>query len=826
MRPRTLMGRIDATRPRAVFATAIVLTLASAQTALGEPCFPRWRSGEPIPGLAGGGAKAMIVFDDGTGPALYIGGDFWAAGSLPDGGLVRWDGHEWSSVGGAAREQVDAFTVHEGRLICAGYFPSIGGVAAQNVAAWDGTSWTRLGSGSWTSARVRAITSYQGRLVAAGDFALAGGVFANHIAQWDGNEWSPLGGGLDGDVYALLSFGEDLIAGGDFTTASGVPAKNVARWDGTSWSALGSLPGGVRALTSVDPDGAGPLPERIAAGGLLTSRWLATWNGATWETFAGGPTSTVLSLLRTDDGLVAGGVFTSTQSLGASRIARWSSSGGWSALGSGIDPGVAIGGTVECVAEFQGDVYAGGWFHSDGDIAMHHVARWNGERWHALGPGLGGDRYAHVWTLAEHERGVVVGGRFASVGSALVANNIALRTPNGWESLGAGLGRPNHDAVLSVATHEGQVHAAWQDASSRSEPGRLSRWTQTTWEPLGSGNREIRALLSAGDDVYAGGGFTSLTDALGRTTEANRVARFDGETFHALGAGLGDRSGDVLALTMFRGNLVAAGTFTSAGGVPAMGIARWDAGAWRPLGAGLRDVTDVAVHRGALFASNADGVHRWDDGEWTLVVDMTAEYSGIVYSLASAGPDLYFTGQFGWADDVEAAGIARWDGASTHPVGDGLVGGIGYALQAVPGKSIAVGGTFFLAGGRVSQLFARFQPCEAPAAVASDDRLDGDDGGHAPATLGVDASNESGADPVLRLSVPASGRLTLAVHDVAGRRVGGAVDLGVEAGTRSVAWHELVGRFARTASGVYFVRAELRSAGGSETRTARVVVVR
>jgi hypothetical protein len=821
------MGWTGETRPRALFATAIVLTFACVDTALGDVCVPRWRTGEPIPGLAGGGgATAMTVFDDGSGPALYIGGMFWAAGSLRSGGLVRWDGRELGSVGGAAPGEIHAFTVHEGRLICAGSFYPMPGVAARNVAAWDGRSWSRLGPAYWNG-RVRAVASYQGRLVAAGEFLRSGdGYEANHIAQWDGSQWSPLGEGLDGDVYALLAFGEDLIVGGDFTTAGGVPATNVARWDGTAWSALGSLPGGVRALASVDPDGSGPQPERIAAGGLLYSRWLATWSGTSWETLAGGPTSAVLSLLRTEDGLVAGGVFTSTQTLAASRIARWTASGGWSALGRGLDPDIAIGGMVDCVAEFQGDLYAGGWFHTNGDVAMHRVARWDGERWHALGPGLGGGD--HVGVLAEHKGGVVVGGRFASVGTAIVANNIALRTGDGWEPLGAGLGRPGRDIVLAIETHEGTVHAAWQDASSSSEPGRLARWTGTGWESLGSGNREISALLSAGDDLYVGGGFTTLTDAHGRTTEASRVARFDGETFHALGTGLGDY-GEVLALTMFRGNLVAAGWFSTADGEPLRGIARWDAGTWRPFGAGLPEVTDVAVHREALFASNADGVYRWANPEWTLVVDMTSEYSGIVYSLASAGRDLYFTGSFERADDVEAAGIARWDGSSTHPVGDGLAGGDGYALEAVPGKSIAAGGTFFLAGGQVSHLFARFEPCDTPAAESAeavDDLLDHDTAGSPPAKLGVVASNEIGAEPVLRLTVPMSGSLTLTLHDVAGRRVGSAGDLAVEAGTRNVAWHELAGRFARPASGVYFIRAELRSAGGTETQVGRVVVVR
>ena len=44
--------------------------------------------------------EALCSYDDGTGPALYVGGRFTVVGGAWLPGLARWDGSNWSSVGG------------------------------------------------------------------------------------------------------------------------------------------------------------------------------------------------------------------------------------------------------------------------------------------------------------------------------------------------------------------------------------------------------------------------------------------------------------------------------------------------------------------------------------------------------------------------------------------------------------------------------------------------------------------------------------------------------------------------------------------------------
>jgi hypothetical protein len=80
---------------------------------------------------------------------------------------------------------------------------------------------------------VNSIAIDSDYVYAGGDFTTAGGVTANGIARWNGTSWSALGSGVDTDVQSLaFAPNGDLYAGGYFSTAGGEPADFIARWDG------------------------------------------------------------------------------------------------------------------------------------------------------------------------------------------------------------------------------------------------------------------------------------------------------------------------------------------------------------------------------------------------------------------------------------------------------------------------------------------------------------------------------------------------------------------------------------------------------------------
>ena len=168
----------------AVFLTA---TPASAQ------CTDQWLPGDGVPGLGGYG-YAAAVYDDGTGPALYVGGEFSIAGEAIANNIARWDGATWSPLGSGINGTVEALTVYSGELIAGGGFTTAGGTEANKIARWDGTNWSPLGSGMNSS--VSALTEYNGELIAGGYFTTAGGQVSAYWARWGPDV--PLGD-LDGD---------------------------------------------------------------------------------------------------------------------------------------------------------------------------------------------------------------------------------------------------------------------------------------------------------------------------------------------------------------------------------------------------------------------------------------------------------------------------------------------------------------------------------------------------------------------------------------------------------------------------------------------------
>jgi hypothetical protein len=71
-------------------------------------------------------------------------------------------------------------------------------------------------------------------------------------------------------------------------------------------------------------------------------------------------------------------------------------------------------------------------------------------------------------------------------------------------------------------------------------------------------DRPVFALAASGADLYAGGWFTTAGGA-----PANRIAKWDGSSWSALGSGMNN---DVQALAVLGSDLYAGGNFRTAGG--------------------------------------------------------------------------------------------------------------------------------------------------------------------------------------------------------------------------------------------------------------------
>ena len=243
------------------------------------------------------------------------------------------------------------------------------------------------------------VVSPDGMLYVSGDFSKAGSVAANNIAKWDGNSWSPLGNGIDLPAEALaVAKDGSLFAVGLFKELEESPIvlgefrrSIVARWDGAKWVSLGKS----------------PLPPLARANALLVDNegtlYLAGWTGAPCQclfkrvgdkwlsvestTISGVSNPNLAALAMDSKGvLYAGGTFRKVGTMPANAIALRDHSQ-WSPLGSGI----AGDGDVRTLAlASDGVLYAGGWFGTAGGVRAQNIAKWDGQKWSAIGAGLKG----------------------------------------------------------------------------------------------------------------------------------------------------------------------------------------------------------------------------------------------------------------------------------------------------------------------------------------------------------------------------------------------------------------------------------------------------
>ena len=351
-------------------------------------------------GVPGANGQVLAAVIDGSGN-LYIGGEFTVAGKTIANNIAEWNGSSWSALGsGMSRAGIHTplclrWRCRAAHCMRAALFTTAGGSAANNIAQWNGSSWSALGEGiggSYPSVSALAVSG--STLYAGGEFTTAGGSTATNIAQWNGSSWSPLGSGMDGTVSALAVSGGTLYAGGNFTTAGGSAANYIAQWNGSSWAALGS---GINH----DVEALAVSGSTLYAGGYFTTAGgsaandIAQWNGSSWSPLGsgisgGGPVSVLVASGGT---LYAGGAF-ADEGAYPSDIQEWNGSS-WSNLGFGMN------GPVYALAVSGGTVYAGGYFNgaqtvtggvvmSDG-VPANNIAQWNGSSWSALGAGILGE---------------------------------------------------------------------------------------------------------------------------------------------------------------------------------------------------------------------------------------------------------------------------------------------------------------------------------------------------------------------------------------------------------------------------------------------------
>ena len=133
--------------------------------------------------------------------------------------------------------------------------------------------------------------------------------------------------------------------------------------------------GEVFAVTTWDPDGAGPEPELLVVGGHflvagdVLAKNIAAWDGSQWQPLGMGMNDIVRALTVYNGALIAGGDFTIAGGVACNRIARWDGSQ-WQPLGLGMSD------RISALAVYNGELIAGGGFTIAGGQVSAYWARW------------------------------------------------------------------------------------------------------------------------------------------------------------------------------------------------------------------------------------------------------------------------------------------------------------------------------------------------------------------------------------------------------------------------------------------------------------------
>lgn len=247
--------------------------------------------------------------------SIAVVGTFSVIGSTSTTGAAIWDfpTRSWSALGSGlsgGSPGTAGFTLVEmanGDLLVGGRFASAGATSANNIASWNGTTWSALGTGVDGSVHALVVLP-NGDVVAGGEFNNAGGSAASKIARWDGSSWSAFGAGVgpsSGAVFSLAVLPNgDLVAAGNFSSVGGVSANNVAIWNGSTWSALGSGTNGSAITTTVDQLGTLWVGGAFTTAGGGTALGLAAWNGSWTFGLSGAGLGTVTALTTMASGVV------------------------------------------------------------------------------------------------------------------------------------------------------------------------------------------------------------------------------------------------------------------------------------------------------------------------------------------------------------------------------------------------------------------------------------------------------------------------------------------------------------------------------------------
>ncbi|NUN69914.1 MAG: CHRD domain-containing protein [Bacteroidetes bacterium] len=342
----------------------------------------------------------------------------------------------------------------------------------------------------------------------------------------------------------------------------------------------------------------------------------------------------------------------------------------WFSLAGGVTVGFSNFLTVNALLIHGDTLYVGGQFTQAGGVQVGNIVRWiiPERRWDypkELTFPINSSSYVHAM-LRRGDSIFIAGANTGGISVWNIAEQKKYTLSTGGSISGT---------VYALTMDEKNLYAGgdFNQVSGTTSPRAVRfSFTERKWFSMGSGlNSRVHAIVKLDTMIYAGGQFTSSG-----VTALKYVARFDTATNSWTPLGGVNTDGFVYAMTVHKNSLVMAGAFTKADTAKAaVKVARWDAmnNVWR----GIFDSSNVLnAPDGTVMSLHAYGDLLTAGGNFMngRGVNASSAYRALVYN-----------------------GIARWNGSTWNPVGNGA--GYDVKVLTVAGDYLYAGGVFTNIGG-------------------------------------------------------------------------------------------------------------------------------
>jgi len=249
---------------------------------------------------------------------------------------------------------------------------------------------------------------------------------------------------------------------------------------------------------------------------------------------------------------------------------------------------------------FSPTLFLGGDFNKAGILTVNHITRWTGAIWAHVSENLSNiGTNGEVLALEVFDDGVgealYVAGDFTYAGDYPVGGIAAWTydsfSGGSWSALGLGgtVGVVNALTVFDDGSGAKLYVGGDFTVAGGVAVGGLARWSGSEWTGVPGSEAAVGSVVSA-LEVFDDGSGDALYVA-SNSPEVGYITRWDGVGWTSLSGPAGTGTdGPIRALQTFEDadgvGLFVGGDFSTAGGLPAANLARWDALGWQSLPAG------------------------------------------------------------------------------------------------------------------------------------------------------------------------------------------------------------------------------------------------